>query len=247
MGETPQEPAPVWRFPTTHWSCVVEAGGHDPDRARAALAELCRGYWYPLYAFIRRKGHSADEAADLVQGYFARLLEKGVLAAADRSRGRFRAFLMTDCAYHLSHERARASAGKRGGGRAAASIDLRDAEGRFLAEPADDGLTAEQQFDRAWALALLGRVLEALRDDYARGGRGEVFDRLKPVLTDGPAAVPYAEVAAALGSTEGAVQVAVHRLRKRYGEVLREQIAATVRDPADVDDEIHALFVALGS
>jgi DNA-directed RNA polymerase specialized sigma24 family protein len=246
MGETHREPAPAWRFPTTHWSCVAEAGDPDPDRSRAALAELCGAYWYPLYAFVRRRGHAADEADDLVQEYFARLLEKGVLSSADRDRGRFRAFLMADCSYFLSHERARVSAQKWGGGRAAVSIDVRDAEGRFLSEPAD-GLTPEQVYERAWALALLGRVLDALRDEYARGGRGEVFERLKPVLTDGPGAVPYAEVAAALGSTEGAVQAAVHRLRRRYGDLLRGQIAATVGDPADVDDEIRSLFAALGS
>jgi RNA polymerase sigma-70 factor (ECF subfamily) len=225
---------------------VAEAGDPDPGRSRAALAELCGAYWYPLYAFIRRRGHGPDEAADLVQGYFARLLEKGVLASADRDRGRFRSFLMADCSHYLSHERAWGSARKRGGGRAGVSIDLRDAEGRFLNEPAE-GLTPEQVFERAWAVALLGRVLDALGDEYDRGGRGEVFERLKPVLTDGPGAVRYAEIAAALGSTEGAVQAAVHRLRRRYGELLRAQIAATLGDPADVDDEIRSLFAALGS
>jgi RNA polymerase sigma-70 factor (ECF subfamily) len=246
MGEPPRDPTPAWRFPTTHWTCVAEAGDPDPERSRAALAELCSAYWYPLYAFVRRRGHTADEAADLVQGYFARLLEKGVLAAADRDRGRFRSFLMADCAYHLSHERARSSAQKRGGGRAAVSIDVRDAEGRFLREPADH-LTPEQLFERAWAVALLERVLAALGDEYERGGRGEVFERLRFVLTGGGKAVPYAEVAAALGTTEGTVQVAAHSLRRRYGELLRGQIAATVSDPADVEDEIRSLFAALGS
>jgi RNA polymerase sigma-70 factor (ECF subfamily) len=234
-----------WRFPTTHWTCVAEAGGPDPTQAREALAELCAGYWYPLYAFIRRRGHPPEAALDLVQEYFARLLEKGVIAAADPDRGRFRNFLMADCANFLSHQRARASARKRGGGLPALSIEARDAEGRFLDEPADT-LTPERLFARAWAVTLLDRVLGLLREEAGRGGRGEAFERLKPVLTDGPGAVRYAEIAAALGTTEGAVQAAVHRLRRRYGALLREQIAATVRDPADVEDEVRALFAALG-
>jgi RNA polymerase sigma-70 factor (ECF subfamily) len=235
---------PAWRFPTTRWSCVAQAGNPETERSREALAELCAGYWYPLYAFVRRRGHPADEAMDLVQEYFARLLEKGVIAAADPSRGRFRTFLMADCANFLSHHRAWAAARKRGGGRALVSIDARDAEGRFQSEPVDT-LTPERLYERAWIITLLDRVLNELREEYVRGGRGAVFERLKPVLTEGPGAVPYAEIAMDLGTTEGAVQAAVQRLRRRYGALLREQIAATVGDPAEVEDEVRALFAAL--
>jgi RNA polymerase sigma-70 factor (ECF subfamily) len=235
---------PAWRFPTTHWSCVAAAGSDRDDQSREALARLCAGYWYPLYAFVRRRGHGADEALDLVQGYFARLLEKGVLAAADPARGRFRSFLMADCAHYVSHERARAAAWKRGGGLRPVSIDARDAEGRFLVEPAE-GLTPEHVFERAWATTLLARVVNQLREEYEAAGRATAFDRLKPVLVGGAAEVPYAQIAAELGTTENAIQAAVYRLRRRYAALLRQQIAATVADPKDVEDEIRDLFTAL--
>jgi RNA polymerase sigma-70 factor (ECF subfamily) len=244
MGATDPEPAPAWRFPTTHWSCVAEAGGRDEARAREALTRLCDGYWYPLYAFVRRRGHDADEAMDIVQGYFARLLEKGVLAAADPGRGRFRSFLMADCSHYMSHHRAHRAAQKRGGGRRAVSIDARDAEGRFLAEPADDE-TPERLFARAWAMTLLERVVNLLREEYEAAGRASAFDRLKPMLVDGGGDVPYAQIAAELGTTEAAIQAAVYRLRRRYAGLLREQIAATVADPGDVEEEIRDLFAAL--
>jgi len=235
-----------WRFPTTRWTYVSEAVGDDLSQSRSALEQLCKSYWYPLYAYIRRKGHSADEALDVVQEYFAHLLEKGVIAAADPNRGRFRTFLMTDCSNFLSKRRAKLTAQKRGGGRKLVSIDVQDAEGRFLNEPADD-LTPERLFQRTWTVTLLDRVLEILRDEAVKGGRAETFDRLKPVLTDGPGAIPYAQIAADLHTTEGAIQAAVHRLRKRYATLLREEIAATVNDPSDVQDEILALFAAFGT
>jgi RNA polymerase sigma-70 factor (ECF subfamily) len=244
MGTTVPDPPRGGRFPTTQWSCIVAAGRGDEERAREALARLCHGYWYPLYAFIRRRGHDADEAMDLVQGYFARLLEKGVLAAADPARGRFRSFLMTDCGHYLSHHRKYDSARKRGGGRRPVSIDARDAEGRFLMEPADD-LTPERLFERAWAMTLLERVVTLLREEYEAGGRADAFDRLKPALVGGGIEVPYARLAAELRTTEGAVQKAVSRLRRRYAVMLREQIAATVADTEQVEDEIRDLFTAL--
>ena len=245
MDEMPPPPSAGWKFPSTHWSCVVEAGGDD-ERSREALSRLCVAYWYPLYAFIRHRGHDADTATDLVQGYFARLLGKGVLAGADPARGRFRSFLMADCSHYLSHVRARGTAQKRGGGQSPISIDARDAEGRFLAEPVDD-LTPERLFERAWAMTLLCRVVELLREEYEARGRGAAFDRLKPVLMGGRPDVPYVQIAAELGTTEAAIQAAVSRLRRRYGALLREQIAATIADPGDVEDEIRELFVALGS
>jgi RNA polymerase sigma-70 factor (ECF subfamily) len=244
MAQTVPEPSRAWRFPTTQWSCIVQAGSGDEERAREALARLCNGYWYPLYAFVRRRGHDSDAAMDLVQGYFARLLEKGVLAAADPTRGRFRSFLRTDCSHFLSHHRAHYAAQKRGGGQRAVSIDARDAEGRFLREPADD-LTPERLFERAWAMTLLERVVALLREEYEAAGRAVAFDRLKPVLLGGGIEVSYAQLAAEWSSTEAAVQKAVYRLRRRYAALLREQIAATVADPSEIEDEIRDLFTAL--
>jgi DNA-directed RNA polymerase specialized sigma24 family protein len=244
MAETDSNEPLEGRFPSTHWSRVVEASDPASPHAREALSALCQAYWYPLYAFIRRRGHNADETLDLTQEYFARLLEKGVLAAADQAKGRFRNFLMADCVHFLLHQRESSAAQKRGGGQPALSIDADAAEGRFGREPADQ-LTPEHLFERAWAMTLLDGVLGQLRADYQNDGRGELFDRLKVVLTDGPGAVAYAVIAADLKTTEGAVQVAVHRLRRRYAALLRQEIAATIGDEAEVDDEIRALFTAL--
>jgi RNA polymerase sigma-70 factor (ECF subfamily) len=237
-GGTPTE-----SFPTTRWSQVATAGDLAAPGAREALAGLCRAYWYPVYAFVRRKGHDSDAALDLTQSYFARLLEKPVIAAADRNKGRFRAFLRTDCSHFLLDERRRKAA--RGGLASPVSIDARDAEGRYLVEPADDGLTPDRLFDRAWALALLDRVLGLLAREYAARGRAEIFECLKPSLTQGKSAVTASAVAARLGTTENAVHVTAHRLRSRYREILTEQIAATLDDPSQTDDEVRALFDAL--
>lgn len=235
-------------FPTTRWSRVVAAGDPATPEARAALAELFAAYWYPIYALIRRRGHPADEARDLTQDYFARLLEKGTLAAADPARGRFRSFLRTDCGSFLADRRDRQHALKRGGGLTVVSFDATDADARYRAEPADT-LTPERLFDRAWALTLLEGVLDRLAADYAAAGRGAWFAWLRPVLTGGPGAVPYARISAQLGTTEAAVQQAVSRLRKRYRAALRERIAATLDEPdeATIEEEIRDLFAALES
>jgi RNA polymerase sigma-70 factor (ECF subfamily) len=243
-GTDPDE-HPAGRFPTTHWSRIIQAGDSSAPGTRDALAALCQGYWYPLYTFIRSRGHGADEALDLVQEYFARLLEGRVLKAADPTRGRFRTFLLTDCSHFLAKQHVRGEARKRGGDRVIVSIDAAEAEGRFGREPAHD-LTAERLFEKTWALTLLDRVLGVLREEYRQARRGDVFDRLKAVLSDGPGAISYAAIAAELGTTEGAVGVAVHRLRKRYGALLHDEIAATVGDPAEVEDEVRALLAALG-
>jgi DNA-directed RNA polymerase specialized sigma24 family protein len=237
---------PETRFPTTHWSRVARAADPAAPDARAAMAELCGSYWYPIYAMIRRKGHDPDEALDLTQDYFARLLEKGVLAAADPGKGRFRAFLRTDCGFFLADARDRRGRLKRGGGAAVLSIDAAGAEGRYRVEPAG-GLTPEQLFDRAWAVAMLDRALRRLADEYAGTGRAALFEQLEPTLTPGPRAEPHATIAARLGMTGAAVQQAASRLRKRYGAILREEVAATLDGP-DVDavnDEIRDLFAAL--
>jgi RNA polymerase sigma factor (sigma-70 family) len=233
------------RFPTTNWSRIVAAGDPSVPLAREALAELCRAYWFPLYAYIRRRGYAPDRALDLTQDLFVRLLEKDVLAAADPARGRFRTFLRAVCADFLANRRDRENTLKRGGGRPIVPIDSNEAEGRYARELAHE-LTPERIFDRNWALILLGRVLEQLREEYHAAGQATTFEALCPVLIDGPRAVAYAALAARLGTTEGAVRVAVHRLRRRYGGRLREEIAATVDQPAEVDDEIRDLFAALG-
>jgi RNA polymerase sigma-70 factor (ECF subfamily) len=234
------------RFPTTCWSRIVAAHDRATPEAREALAELCAAYWYPLYAFIRRKGHDADTARDLTQDYFAHLLERGQVAAADPARGRFRSFLLADCTHFLAHHCARQLARKRGAGITPLSIDARDAEGRYLREPAHD-LTPERLFERGWALALLSGVLARLRREYEDSGRGAMFETLKVVLTDDPRAVPQAELAQRLEISTGAVQVAIHRLRARYRDLLRAAIAETVADEAEVEAEIRDLFAALGA
>jgi RNA polymerase sigma-70 factor (ECF subfamily) len=234
--------APTGSFPATSWTLILAAGDRGRPEAREALATLLRAYWYPIYALIRRKGHDPDDAQDLTQAYFARLLEKGTIAAADRRQGRFRAFLRTDCQHFLIDQYRRQRA--RDGGAVTLSIDTRGAEGRYRYEPADR-LTPERLFDRTWAMTLLDRVLGLLAGEYAAKGRSDVFDRLKVVLTQGKGTVPTATLAVQLGLTAGAVHVAVHRLRKRYGEILRDQIAATLDDPSEMDDEIRSLFDAI--
>jgi RNA polymerase sigma-70 factor (ECF subfamily) len=241
LGSESQAP-----FPTTHWSLVSRAGVASPD-AREALELLCRSYWFPIYAFIRRRGADAEAARDLTQTYFTRLLETDLLHVADPQKGQFRSFLKTDCTYFLADQRDRERAQKRGGGRAMIRIEALDAENRYRREMADE-LTPERQFDRTWALTLLDRVLDQLASEYADSGRGALFERLQAVLTRDSSLAPYSALAAQLGMSEGAVQVAVHRLRRRYRAILREQIAATLDNPTDddVDDEIRALFTALG-
>jgi RNA polymerase sigma factor (sigma-70 family) len=235
-------------FPTTHWSRIARAGEPGGADAIEALAELCAAYWYPIYALVRRLGHSAADAMDLTQEYFARLLEKPFLAAADPSRGRFRAFLRADCGFFLKDRRDKAQAQKRGGRRPPLSIDARDAEGRFIIELVDD-LSPDRLFDRAWGLTLLARALDRLAADYAASGRGPLFERLHGTLPGGARTEPLAVIAAELGMTESAVQQAVSRLRKRYREALHAEIAATLDEPTEaaVESEIRDLFDALGS
>jgi RNA polymerase sigma-70 factor (ECF subfamily) len=242
------DPSPDAAFPTTRWSRVARAGGPPTPEGRAALAELCRAYWYPIYALIRRKGHGPDAALDLTQDYFARLLEKGTVAAADPLRGRFRSFLLADCSFFLADRRDRDRALKRGGGRPVVSIDARDAEGSFLGEPSHDQ-TPERLFERDWALALIARAFDGLRRHYDDTSRADLFRILKPLVTADPDAPARAAVAAGLGTTEGNLRVALHRFRARFAAALRAEVAATLRDEGDVvvEDELRALFAALGS
>jgi RNA polymerase sigma-70 factor (ECF subfamily) len=223
---------------------VRAAGDSSGPEARDALASLCTAYWYPLYAFVRRQGHGPEQAQDLTQGFFARLLEKNDLASADQTRGRFRSFLLAACKHFLSNERDREHALKRGGGRVPLSIDRTAAEGCYGREPSHDE-TPERLFERRWALTLLEQVLARLRGEYETAGKGRLFERLKGHLTGGGEA--HAQAAAELRMSEGAVKVAVHRLRQRYRDLLRDEIAQTLTDPAEVEDEVRALFAALGS
>jgi RNA polymerase sigma factor (sigma-70 family) len=233
------------RFRTTRWSLILRARSNDAQHVREALAALCEAYWYPLYAFVRRKGFDSEAAQDLVQGFFARLLEKNDLAAVDRRKGRFRSFLMAACSHYLSNQADRERAARRGGGRPPISIDRLQAEGRYERHPADD-LTAERLFERQWALTLLDHVLEKLEAEMARSGKQKQFAALRPALLGMAERAPYAQLAAELGISEEAARASAKRLRRRYRELLREEVAQTIDDPAGVDSEILTLFATLG-
>ena len=232
------------RFATTRWSQVVAAGALQTPDSREALARLCELYWYPLYGYVRRWGYDADQAQDLTQEFFARLLEKHYLRDADPTRGRFRSFLLASLKHFLSNERDRASAVKRGGRATVLPLEFENAEGRYSREPPDTE-TPETVYERRWALTLLERTLGRLRAEFDAAGKSALFARLEGHLTGEQDALPYGALGAALEMSEGAVKVAVHRLRRRFGALLREEIAETVADPAHVDDEIRELFRAL--
>jgi RNA polymerase sigma factor (sigma-70 family) len=240
------EPTPptAAQFLTTRWSVVLTAGHKSSPQAQEALGTLCQTYWYPLYAYIRRQGHSPYDAQDLTQEFFARFLEKDFLSDVHRERGRFRSFLLAALKHFLANEWDRARAQKRGGGRRFISLDEHDAESRYALEPRDE-LSADSLYERRWAMMLLERVLGQLREEFVTAGKIAQFDLLKGVLSAGRGAVPYAEVAARLKTTEAAVKVSVHRLRKRYRELLGAEIAQTVAGPDEVEDEVRYLFAIL--
>jgi len=231
-------------FATTRWSIVLLAGRNDTERARVALAKLCQTYWYPLYACARRQGCSPPDAQDATQGFFEQLLERHTLARADPARGRFRSFMLAMMKNFLAGQRQSARAQKRGGGREILSLDLDAAERRFAAEPADHA-SPDKLFDRQWALALLAEVLRRLEDEQREDGKHATFAVLKETLAGSRETQPYAELAARLDWSEGAVKVAVHRLRKRYRELLQAEIAQTVASPADAEQEMRHLFASL--
>ncbi len=231
-------------FVTTHWSVVLTAGRDDSQQAHEALEQLCRTYWYPIYHFVRRQGHSTHDAQDLTQAFFARLLEKNWIASADQSRGRFRSFLLLVLKRFLAGEWHRAHAQKRAGDRWCLPLSLDAAETRYRGEPADTS-TPEQAFEKQWALTLLETALGQLRGDYEKAGKQPLFEALKPCLTGGQEAQPYAELAIRLALSEGAIRVAVHRLRERYRERLKAEIARTVSAPEEVDGEMRHLFRVL--
>lgn len=234
----------VSRFPTTAWTVVSRArSGADPE-AREALAFLCAIYWFPLYSFARRLGHASDDALDLTQGYFALLIEKDYLADVRLREGRFRAFLLTSFRHFVSKERDRAHALKRGGGRAPVSIDAAEAEGRYADEPCET-LDPEALFEQRWALTILARAMTRLREEFVEARRTAEFEQLEDYLTGSEPRVPYQDAANRLGTTEGAVKKMVHRLRRRYGQLLRAEIGATVVDPAEIDAELRHLLSAV--
>lgn len=235
---------PSAEFATTRWSLILRAAEPNQPEASAALATLCSAYWYPLYAFVRRRGYQSHDAQDLTQDFFARLLERNFLAQVSRERGRFRSFLLAAMKHFLANEWDKARAQKRGGDRTMIPIDAGTAEQRYGREPADTA-SADKIYERRWVLALLDQVLKTLREDYAAAGKAELFDALKACLTGDSDALPYVELGARAGLSEGAVKVAVHRLRHRYRLLLRETVAATVAAPDEVDDELRYLFSAL--
>lgn len=232
-------------FLTTRWTVVCAAGAAQDTDARSALAELCRTYWYPLYAYLRRRGFSSFDAQDLVQGFFERLLERESLARVKRERGRFRSFLLAALNHHISDQRDRAMAAKRGGGRVL-SLDAQEGENRYAREPADPS-TPEHYYERKWALALLDTVAQRLRREYEQAGRATLFETLAFCLAGERSAIPYEDLARCLDMTEPALRVAVHRLRRRYREVLRAEIARLVSGPEEVEDEIRHLMRVLGT
>jgi len=233
-------------FLTTHWSLVVAAGKEDTGQAEAALETLCRTYWYPLYAYVRRQGQNPHDAQDLTQAFFARLLETRNLRLADPERGRFRSFLLSSMKNFLVNEWVRDQAQKRGGGRKLLSLDEEAAERSFQLEPASQA-PAEYLYDKRWAVTLLERAMERLGEDYARGGKEVLFARLKPWLLAEASNDTYRELAGPLGMSEGAVKVALHRLRQRFRDVVRDEVAQTVATPAEVDEELRCLMASLNA
>lgn len=242
-SSTPPVRQPV--FATTHWSVVLTAGSHhDTTRARDALSRLCRVYWYPLYAYVRRRGHSAHDAQDLTQAFFEQLLRRQSLASADPERGRFRSFLLAAMNHFLVSEWKKSVAQKRGGGAENLSLDWAAAEQRFDLEPATT-VAPDRIFERQWALTLLDEVLNRLEREYGAEDKAALFAALKETLMGQRESQPYAELAQSLGMNEGAVKVAVHRLRKRYRELIRAEIANTLDHGEDVEAEMRHLFQVL--
>jgi RNA polymerase sigma factor (sigma-70 family) len=239
------EPSPRPAFVTTHWSVVLSAQDSSSPKSDAALETLCRTYWYPLYAFVRRQGRSPHDAQDLTQEFFARLLNKDYLKSAEPAKGRFRTFLLMVLKRFLANEWDREHAQKRGGFVPVVSIDQELAESRFAAEPAHQ-LQPDVLFDRQWAVTLLEHTMTRLQDEYAATGRARLFELLRGCLVKDESALPYAEIAARLKLTEAAIKMAVQRLRTRYREILRAEIADTVASPAEVEEEIQHLFKTFG-
>ena len=243
MTSTGSTARPSGWFATTHWSVVLAAGRHDDSLAAEALAKLCQTYWYPLYAYVRHRGHSPQDAQDLTQEFFARLLSKNTLGELSQEGGKFRSFLLTTLNHFLVDEWRKERAQKRGGGRVI-SLDGQDAETRFGNEPVER-MTPERLFEQNWALALLEAVYRRLHAKYEAAGKAELFTTLKFCLTGERSAVPYVDLAKRLGVEENTVKTLVHRLRRDYRAVLRDEVANSLVDPGQVEDELRSLFRAL--
>jgi len=234
-GQTMHTLAGPSQFPTTRWTLVVAAGGPERKEARSALVWLCENYWYPLYAYLRRRGYPADQAQDLTQEFFIRVLEGRYLDRANPEKGRFRSFILTSLKFFVADEEDRYRAHKRGGG-LLVPLEFSSGEERYQREPAH-GETPERIFERRWALSVLDRVVDKLRNEFVHHGRPEHFERLKVFLL-GQSDAPYAKLAREMNTSEAALKVAIHRLRKRYRDLFRREIADTVADPAEVESEL---------
>ena len=228
------------QFPETRWSIVLNASAGD-ERATRALEEICGTYWFPLYVFVRRSGRPAADAEDLTQSFFAKLIEKGYLGQADRGRGRLRSFLLTSLKNFMADEWDKSQAQKRGGGRQPISIDQADAEDRYALEPKDER-SPDKLFEKRWALTLLENIIEDLRGEFAASGKEAIFTGLQPFLAWNSAEESYAEVSGRIGISENAARVTVFRMRKRFGELMRERIAETVATGEEVDEEMKFLM-----
>jgi RNA polymerase sigma-70 factor (ECF subfamily) len=243
--ERDKTPPGAAQFANTHWSVVLSAANkRDPTRALASLEKLCRVYWHPLYFYARRQGESPHDAQDLTQEFFTRLLQNDLLDSVDRGKGRFRSFLLAAFKHFLSNERDKARAQKRGGGQVLVPLDARNAETHYGFELVEK-MTAEKIFERRWAMTLLEQTTARLREEYERDGKTELFEQLKVTLTEPRGAIAYAALGRALHLSEGAVKVAVHRLRLRYRWILRAEVADTLADPDDLEDEVRQIFRAL--
>jgi RNA polymerase sigma-70 factor (ECF subfamily) len=232
-------------FTTTHWSIVLTARDPACPQAADALEKLCRSYWYPLYAFVRRQGHDESSAKDLTQGFFARLLEKNFLAQVDQDRGKFRSFLLASLKHYMADERDKERAQKRGGGQIPLSLDETVGEDRYRAEPVDV-MDAEKLYERRWALTLLDQAKERLKKEYLTAGKSQMYARLQAFDVGGGDNPAYADVAVDIGLSESGLRTAIFRMRQRYRELVREEVAQTVRSQQEVDEEIRHLIVVVG-
>ncbi len=232
-------------FPTTHWSVVLQAGQNTSPQAAEALENLCRTYWYPLYVYVRQRGHEGPDAQDLTQEFFLRLLKNSYFSHANQNKGKFRSFLLVALNHFLTNDWRHGQAAKRGGGQAFISFDAQTAESRYALEPQSD-LTPERAYERRWALTLLDLAMVRLEEESVAAGKGRQFSQLERFLTSEATQSDCAAAGAQLGMTPGAVAVAIHRLRQRYRELVREEIGHTVASPTEVEEEIRWLFVAAG-
>jgi len=239
----PPEQAKGW-FTTTHWSVILTAGDSQSPQAGTALDNLCRSYWYPLYAYVRRRGHDAETAKELTQDFFALLLSKRLLTGVDPAKGKFRSWLLGVMNHFLAHEWAKVRAQKRGGGQPAFSLDDVRADERYRLEPADES-TPEKIFDRRWAFTVLDQAAARLRGEHEAAGKGVLYSRLKGYVSAESAPASYEETARHLGLSQGAVKSAIHRLRQRYQELIRDEIAQTVTSAGEVDEEIRHLLAVI--